>query len=103
MSDAVTSTLKQLVATRGPALLERPREVEALLRDLCGEHRRDIMGVVAALEAKVPRELAHSSAVPYEALEGRLVQRILADQPLSEEAARRAVRALAEALGRAPT
>ena len=42
MNDAVGLELRNIIDRYGPEVCEDPRRVEALLRDLSGEHRREI-------------------------------------------------------------
>src|SRR5215208_7258314 len=48
MNDAPRRTLRELIAKHGPGLCSDARRCEGLLRDLCGEHRREINILVGA-------------------------------------------------------
>jgi hypothetical protein len=100
MNEAAEQQLRDIVRRYGDDLLADPRRVEGLLRDLCGQHRREVAVLVAALKTRIPQELqASATGVPWEVLQARLTRRLLDDQPLTEEAARWAVRSWALALG----
>lgn len=72
----------------------------ALLRDLCGEHKREISVLVAAAEERVPYDLQTMQLnTPLDVLLTRLTQRLVDDRALAEDAARWAVESWALALG----
>jgi hypothetical protein len=100
MNDAPRRTLRELVARHGPGLCSDARRCEGLLRDLCGEHRREINILVAALRERVPLDLlAGRNSVPTGLLLTRLSKRLEEHLALTEEAARWAVDSWALALG----
>lgn len=101
ISAEVRQKLCEIVARYGAAVGEDPRLLEGLLKDLCGEHRREISVLVAAVRERVPTELSASSdSVPMEALVARLTTRLQDNQGIGDELAVWAVRAWAAALGR---
>src|SRR5919108_737188 len=103
MADAARQTLRDLVAAYGRALLDDPRRTEALLRDLCGERRREIFVLVHALRERVPAELlAPARGVPAEITHARLAQRLCDDLGLAPDAARWGVETWAHALAAVP-
>src|SRR4051794_29153873 len=103
MNESVLQALKEVLARSGPAVLDEPKKVEAMLLDLCGEQKREIAGVVAALSARVPQELAAAPAsTPYELLESKLAARMMQNAPYTPEAVQAAVRHWAAALGKLP-
>lgn len=93
--------LKQLIEKNGDTLLNDPDRTEALLRDHCGPHRKEISALVGALEERVPLELKSSwqSAMTPEAMRARLVQRLEENRGLSADVAGWAVDAWSYALG----
>src|SRR5688572_87851 len=100
MNDAPRRTLRELIARHGPGLCSDARRCEGLLRDLCGEHRREINILTGALRERVPLDLlAGRSAVPTALLLARLSKRLEEHLALTEEAARWAVDSWALALG----
>lgn len=99
MNDAPKETLTQLVG-RYPSLHEDPRRCEALLRDLCGEHRGEISVLISALKDRVAADLlASHDSLPKEVLLARLTKRLQDDLKLAENAARWGVETWALALG----
>ncbi len=100
MNDGPRQTLRELVARYGRGLCSDARRCEGLLRDLCGEHRREINILVSALKERVPLDLlAAQSAMPRGLLLARLAKRLEDHLALTEEAARWAVDSWALALG----
>ncbi len=102
MNDRPRETLGQLIRNPmyGRSLCEDPRRCEALLRDLCGEHRREISVLIGALEERVAADLlASHDSLPKEVLLARLTKRLQDDLALAENAARWGVETWALALG----
>ena len=94
-------TLRRLLAQYGPALLDDPARVDALLADLCGPHHRERFLLVHALRERIPAELL---AQPQGgAVHGRrLSQRLQRRYGFSDEAAQWAIESWALALDIAP-
>ena len=85
--------------TYGTEVCTDPRRVEALLRDLCGEHRLEISVIVAATVEEVPVELLASKDGGLPLTVGERLARQLQDNVgLSDENARWAVATWAFAL-----
>jgi ribosomal protein S27E len=100
MNDLPHQKLCQIVATYGKSLCDDPKRCEALLRDLCGQHRREVNVLVSALKERVAADLrASSTGVPREVLLARLTKRLCDNLGLAEEAARWGVESWALALG----
>lgn len=100
MNDAPRRTLRELIVRHGPGLCSDARRCEGLLRDLCGEHRREINILVGALRERVPLDLlAGRNSVPAGLLLTRLAKRLEDHLALTEEASRWAVGSWALALG----
>lgn len=101
MDDVPRQKLCELIATYGRSLCDDPRRCEGLLRDLCGEHRREIHVLVSALKERVAVDILSSSAssLPHEVLLTRLTKRLQDNLGLAEDAARWAVDSWALALG----
>jgi formylglycine-generating enzyme required for sulfatase activity len=57
MSDIPRETLIQIVSRFGPQVCEDPRRCEALLRDLCGSHKKEINALIAAIRSDFIEEL----------------------------------------------
>ncbi len=90
-------TLRQLLTDYGPALLDEPARLDALLADLCGPYHRERFLLVHALRARIPAGLF---AQPQDgAVHGRrLAQRLQERYDFSAEAAQWAVESWALAL-----
>jgi len=102
MNDAVRQELVKLIAGHGRSLANDSRRCEALLRDYCGDYKREINVLVGALKERVAEDLIQSSAtMPGEILHARLVKRLQDNLGLSEEASEWAVSSWAQALGMA--
>ena len=99
VNEAVAAQLCRIVTTYGPEVCEDPRRVEALLRDLSGEHRREISVLSGAAREGIPAELlANAGKVPAAILGERLVQTLQDNLGMGETAARWAVAVWASAL-----
>jgi hypothetical protein len=80
-------------------VLDDPRRCRALLSDLCGAYRGEINLLTMALQEGVAADLRSATgAIPYPLLFAWLTRRLLDTYFLTEEAARWAVEACAEAL-----
>ncbi len=98
--DVARARLRELVATYGRAVLDDPRRCEALLRDLCGDRRREVNLLVSALRERVPMDLLNASAgVPRGFLITQLAQRLHDNLGIADAFARWAVESWALALG----
>ena len=92
--------LCEIVARYGRSVIDQSRRCEGLLRDFCGEHRREIAVLMSAIEERVAADLLESHAgMPRELLLSRLVKRLCDHRALSEDGARWAVESWALALG----
>ncbi len=100
MNDEPRQTLCKLIAQYGRSLSEDPRRCGALLKDHCGQYKREIFVLVNALENRVAEELLKASTgVPVVLLLSRLTKRLEDELGLAETAARWAVETWALALG----
>ncbi|HEX7174023.1 MAG TPA: pectinesterase family protein [Pyrinomonadaceae bacterium] len=100
MDDAPRLKLVELVSRHGRGLAGEPRRCEALLRDYCGEHRREISALTSAAEEHAAAELlTPQRGTPRAALLGRLARRLCDHVAITEEAATWAVNSWALALG----
>lgn len=92
-------TLKRLVKQYGRELVEDPRRTEALLRDLCGQHPREIFVLVNAQRQRVPLELINAPQwLPSAATHTRLARLLQSKLAITPEAAEWAVESWATAL-----
>jgi len=100
MSDVPRETLKHIHEQYGDDVCADVRRCEGLLRDLCGEYRREIFVLISALEEGVADDLRTMTAqLPLSVVIPRLAAELHETTALSEEAARWAVAVWAEALG----
>jgi WD40 repeat protein len=100
MNDLPRRTLSELVVRYGPSLGDDPRRTEGLLRDFCGEHKREIFVLVSAAEEQVPADLlALQDSVPHKILLAQLTRRLQDNLALARDAARWGVESWALALG----
>jgi hypothetical protein len=100
MNDLPRQTLSRIILEHGQGICETPKRVEALLRDLCGAHRREINIIVGALEERVAADLlAAGRTVPRDVLLARLAARLRDNLAYTPEAARWGVETWAVALG----
>jgi len=100
MNDLPRQRLCEIIQKYGRSLCDDQRRCEGLLRDLCGEYRREVNIIVSALKEQVVSDLlTPQSNIPYDALLSRLTKRLHNDLALTEDAARWAVESWALALG----
>jgi holliday junction DNA helicase RuvB len=100
LGDLVREKLIQLIARFGRDLCDDPRRCEALLRDVCGERKREIFVLVSAARERVGADLLESaSGLPVEVLLGRLTKRLHENLGLPDNLARWGVESWAVALG----
>lgn len=100
MSDVPRETLKHIHEQYGDDVCRDVRRCEGLLRDLCGEYRREIFVLISALQEGVADDLRTMTAnLSLGVVIPRLAAELHETTALSEEAARWAVSVWAEALG----
>ncbi|MFO1422242.1 MAG: formylglycine-generating enzyme family protein [Candidatus Competibacteraceae bacterium] len=100
MHDLPRQKLRELLVQYGRSLCDDPRRCEALLKDYCGQYKREIFVLISALKNRVAEDLINASAgVPLTLVMGRLSQRLKDELGLAEDAARWAVESWALALG----
>ena len=101
MNDLARQKLREILMQYGCSVCDDPRRVRALLADHCPDLKREVHLLAFAAEQRVAAELATAStAVPWSALSGRLVRRLVDELAVAEDAARWAVESWAVALGR---
>jgi parallel beta-helix repeat protein len=100
MNDLPRRKLRELVARDSGLIAENPPRTESLLRDYCGEFRREISVLVMALEEHAVADmLSAPKSLPLQVLFGRLAQRLCDNLALSESAARWSIESWALAFG----
>ena len=57
MHDLPRQKLRELIIEYGRSLCDDPRRCEALLKDYCGQYKREIFVLINALKAKIACEL----------------------------------------------
>ncbi|MCY7348832.1 MAG: pectinesterase family protein [Pyrinomonadaceae bacterium] len=101
MNDAPRQKLREIIRQHGQIIIENPRRLENLLRDYCGEFRREISVLTMALEEHAVADMlaAPASALPRKVTLARLAQRLCDNLALSEGAARWSIESWAWAFG----
>ncbi len=100
MHDLPRQKLRELIVQYGRSLCDDPRRCEALLKDYCGQYKREIFVLVGALKNRVAEDLLKTSAgVPQSILWARLNKRLEEELAMTAEAAHWAVESWALALG----
>lgn len=88
MNDSVQQVLVKLIGTYGQSLCDDHRRCEGLLRDLCGDNRREIFVLVNALKDGIPGDLlASRDKAPLEVLCAQLKKRLEDDFATDADAA----------------
>jgi hypothetical protein len=100
MNNEPREKLRELIVEYGRSLCDDPRRCEALLKDYCGQYKRETFVMIAALKNRVADDLLKAPAgVPQVMILARLVKRLENDLSLAETAAKWAVESWALALG----
>jgi hypothetical protein len=100
MNNLPRQTLRRLISKYGNDLGGNARRCEGLLKDLCGEYRREINVLTSAIEERIPLDLlAAGNSIPRELLLTKLAKRLEDNLGLTAEAAQWAVDSWALALG----
>lgn len=99
MNEVVGQTLCRIVTDYGREISEDYQRCEALLRDLCAAHRREVSVLARALPERVADDLlTWQDSLPREVIMRRLAKRLEDNLALTEPAARWAVETWARAL-----
>jgi hypothetical protein len=101
MHDLPRQKLRELILEYGRSLCDDPRRCEALLKDYCGEHKREIFVLMSALKNRVSDDLlrTQSAGLPKTMECSRARQRLEEELSMTTEAAQWAVESWALALG----
>ena len=100
MNDLPRQKLCELMVEYGRSLCDDPRRCEALLKDYCGQYKREIFVLVGALKNRVAADLLKTTAgVPQSILFARLSRRLEEELAMTADAAYWAVESWALALG----
>lgn len=99
MNDYPREQLCAIVQECGRDIWTDPRRCEALLRDYCGQHRKEINLLVNAIRERVPADLSGSKGgMPMQVLLAQLSKRLQEHVAVTQEAAQWAVGSWALAL-----
>ena len=102
MSAALRESLVQLLADHGDDLVDTPKRLEGLLRDVCPEYGREIRLLLLALEMGTADALSRGELVrDLEGVLRRQSQRLYRDHFIDQDFARWAVESWALVLGHA--
>ena len=100
MSDLARKSLCDLIKQYGPSLGNDPKRCEGLLKDYCGEEKREILLIVNAAKEGIPEGLSGSQTnMPRELLIRNLIDRLQNNVGIEEKYAHWAVESWALALG----
>ena len=100
MNNEARKQLIEIVKKYGVKILDEPRKVEGLLRDFCGDCKREIFSIVNALKEGAANDLANSTkGSTTKLVAGRLCKKLQDDLALSEEASIWSIESIAIALG----
>ena len=84
--------LRELIIEYGRSLCDDPRRCEALLKDYCGQYKREIFALVIAQKNRVAEDLLKaSSGMPQSVIVARLIKRLEDELGLAEKVAHWAV------------
>ncbi|MDQ3816503.1 MAG: WD40 repeat domain-containing protein [Acidobacteriota bacterium] len=99
MNEIVGQKLREIILRHGLRPLSDPRLCESLLKDYCGQHKKEIFVLVCAVREQVAADLLTSEAsLPQELLHPLLINRLQNNLALTEEASRWAVESWSKAL-----
>ncbi|MBY0527024.1 MAG: DUF4339 domain-containing protein [Gemmataceae bacterium] len=99
MNEVARQTLARIVTQYGQEVAADPRRCEGLLRDLCGDARREISLLVTAVKERIVFDLQTGAGVPAEVLVSRAIKKMHNNAGIAEDLARWAVESWALALG----
>jgi len=104
MNESVRHKLCEILQKHGTQPLTDPRLCESLLKDYCGQHKKEIFVLVCAVREHIAADLLTSAdSMPREMLHALLVKRLQNNLALTEEASKWAVEAWAHALAELPS
>jgi len=100
LKDKARKQLVEIVKKYGIKILDESRKVEGLLRDLCGDCKKEIFSIVNALKEGAGNDLMNSSkSNTVKITIGRLSSKMQSDLGMSEEVAVWSIESIAIALG----
>jgi hypothetical protein len=104
MNNLPRQELQRLIQQYGHSLCHDPVRIKGLLRDTCGQYRREVSGLLSALQEDVPNHLltTSQSGTPLSVTLPRLTKQLQDHVGLDEETARWSVESWALALNLNP-
>src|SRR5277367_2887381 len=102
MSSTPRDVLIDIVAKRGEPLLASPLRTEGLLKDYCGEFRREIFVLVSCLRVGVVEQLRRQGGPSVKLVCARLALKLEQNLAISSDVAKWAVESWAIAVGLLP-
>ncbi|HRV02577.1 MAG TPA: formylglycine-generating enzyme family protein [Mesotoga sp.] len=100
MNNEARKQLIEVVKRYGIKILDEPRKVEGLLKDFCGDCKKEIFSIVNALKERAGNDLMNSSKSNTVRIAiGRLSSKMQSDLGMSEEVAVWSIESIAIALG----
>jgi WD40 repeat protein len=103
MNELVRQRLREIVLKHGSPMLSDPRLCESLLKDYCGQYKKEIFVLVCAVREHVAADLQTSEdSMPREMLHALLIKRLQNNLALTEDASRWAVESWAHAIAGLP-
>ncbi|RJP92427.1 MAG: tetratricopeptide repeat protein [Desulfobacteraceae bacterium] len=98
MNDLVQQKLSEIIIKYGASVIKSISRCEGLLKDLCGDHKKEINLLILALKNGVPDDLLDSNT-PEEYLLPKLIKRLEDECSIIEERAKWAVESWMMAIG----
>lgn len=99
MNNQPRQKLRELIVEYGRSLCDDPRRCQALLKDYCGQYKREIFALISAQKNRVADDLLKAPAnIPESIIIGRLKKRLEDDLGLAADVAQWAVESWAQAL-----
>ncbi|NES20788.1 MAG: hypothetical protein F6K41_18105 [Symploca sp. SIO3E6] len=101
MNNLPRQKLRELIEKYGSSLYEDPRRCEGMLRDLCGQYRREINVLISAINQNLVAEMLEQKRnnIPPDLFLGRLARQMQDNLAIAEDASIWAVESWAIALG----
>ncbi|NEP61840.1 MAG: hypothetical protein F6K31_33625 [Symploca sp. SIO2G7] len=101
MNNLPRQKLGELIEKYGSSLYEEPKRCEGMLRDLCGQYRREIAVLISAINQNLVAEMLEQKKnnIPPKLFLGRLARQMQDNLAIAEDASAWAVESWAIALG----
>lgn len=102
--DLPGESLHQIILRYGRSIIDEPHRLESLLKDYCGQNKREVNIIVHALQDHIPQDLLQFHfEIPPSVFFARLTQKLAHNHGLSTPSASWAVTTWANALEIAPS